>query len=137
MDITKTVPNRNSPPAILLRESVRDGSKVRKRTLANLSSWPPSQIESLRYVLKGHAVVPRDQALQIIRSLPHGHVAAVLQQNGQNREERSQWDNDNRLAIADSIDQARYGPFQPQCMGWLQSVIQRAIGSKPAAVAAM
>lgn len=74
----ETVPNRNSPPAILLRESVRDGSKVRKRTLANLSSWPPSQIESLRYVLKGDSVVPRDQAFQIVRSLPHGHVAAVL-----------------------------------------------------------
>jgi transposase len=74
----ETVPNRNSPPAILLRESVRDGSKIRKRTLANLSSWPPAQIASLRHVLKGDNMVHRDQAFQIVRSLPHGHVAAVL-----------------------------------------------------------
>ena len=74
----ETVPNRNSPPAILLRESVRDGSTVRKRTLANLSAWPPAQIDSLRRVLKGEDLVPREQAFQILRSLPHGHVAAVL-----------------------------------------------------------
>ena len=74
----ETVPNRNSPPAILLRESVREGSTIRKRTLANLSSWPPAQIDSLRRVLRGEDLVARDQALQIVRSLPHGHVAAVL-----------------------------------------------------------
>jgi hypothetical protein len=74
----ETVPNRNSPPAILLRESIREGAKIRKRTLANLSSWPPSQIDGLRRLLKGEDLVIRDQALQIIRSLPHGHVAAVL-----------------------------------------------------------
>ena len=72
------VPNRNSPPAILLRESVREGSKIRKRTLANLSSWPPAQVESLRRLLKGESLIGPDQALQIVRSLPHGHVAAVL-----------------------------------------------------------
>lgn len=74
----ESVPNRNSPPAILLRQSVRDGSKVRKQTLANLSHWPPSQVEALRRVLKGEDLFARDQTLQIVRSLPHGHVAAVL-----------------------------------------------------------
>lgn len=74
----ETVPNRNSPPAILLRESERIGSKIRKRTLANLSSWPASQVDLLRRVLKGEDLVARDQALQIVRSLPHGHVVAVL-----------------------------------------------------------
>ncbi len=74
----ETVPNRNSPPAILLRESVREGSKIRKRTLANLSSWPPAQIDGLRRLLKGEPLVAPDQALQIVRSLPHGHAAAVL-----------------------------------------------------------
>src|SRR5947209_12361346 len=74
----ESVPNRNSPPAILLRESVRIGSKVHKRTLANLSAWPTAQVDLLRRVLKGEDLVARDQVLQIRRSLPHGHVAAVL-----------------------------------------------------------
>ena len=73
----ETVPNRNSPPAILLRESFREGSQVRKRTLANISDWPASQIESLRRVLKGETFQTAG-TLDIIRSLPHGHVAAVL-----------------------------------------------------------
>jgi transposase len=73
-----TVPNRNSPPAILLRESSRVGKKIIKRTLANLSDWPASQIDSLRRVLKGDALVSASDALQIQRSLPHGHVAAAL-----------------------------------------------------------
>lgn len=73
-----TVPNRSSPPAVLLRESVRDGSKIRKRTLANISSWPPAQVDLLRRVLKGEHLVPPEQAFHIARSLPHGHVAAVL-----------------------------------------------------------
>src|ERR1035441_8663279 len=74
----ESVPNRNSPPAILLRESVRIGSKVHKRTLANLSAWPTSQVDLLRGLLKGEDLIARDQAFQILRSLPHGHVAAVL-----------------------------------------------------------
>jgi transposase len=73
-----TVPNRNSPPAILLRESVREGSKIHKRTLANLSDWPAPQVDRLRRVLKGEALVPPGEAFQIVRTLPHGHVAAVL-----------------------------------------------------------
>ena len=73
----ETVPNRNSPPAILLRESFREGNQVRKRTLANISDWPAPQIESLRRVLKGETFQDAGR-LDIIRSLPHGHVAAVL-----------------------------------------------------------
>jgi transposase len=73
-----TVPNRNSPPAILLRESVRDGKTIHKRTLANLSHWPPDQVERLRRILKGETLVPPHEAFQIVRTLPHGHVAAVL-----------------------------------------------------------
>jgi transposase len=73
-----TVPNRNSPPAILLRESFRQGHQVKNRTLANLSDWQPAQIDALRAVLKGQAVGPLDQAFTISRSLPHGHVAAAL-----------------------------------------------------------
>src|SRR5512147_2476246 len=70
------VPNRTSPPAILLRESYRDGNKVRKRTLLNLSSWPRDLVEGFRALLKGGSVIPAGQdALRIIRSLPHGHVA--------------------------------------------------------------
>jgi transposase len=72
------VPNRNSPPAILLRQSVRDGAKIRKRTIANLSDWPLPQVDSLRRLLKGETLVSPNEALTITRSLPHGHVAAVL-----------------------------------------------------------
>jgi transposase len=73
------IPNRNSPPAILLRESYRDGDKIKKRTLANLSDWPEGRVEALRCVLRGDAVAPAGrEALSIQRSLPHGHVAAAL-----------------------------------------------------------
>jgi hypothetical protein len=73
------IPNRNSPPAVLLRESYRDGDKIKKRTLANLSDWPGAKIEALRRVLRDEAVAPTDQqALRVLRSLPHGHVAAAL-----------------------------------------------------------
>ena len=73
------VPNRNSPPAILLRESYRDGNKVKKRTLANLSSLPAEVIEGLKVLLRGGVAVPSaEEAFVIERSLPHGHVAAVL-----------------------------------------------------------
>jgi hypothetical protein len=75
----ESVPNRASPPAILLRESYRDGKSIRKRTLLNLSSWPAEHVEGLRGVLKGGVVIPAGQeALRVERSLPHGHVAAVL-----------------------------------------------------------
>jgi hypothetical protein len=75
----ESVPNRNSPPAILLRESYREDGKVRKPTLCNLSDWPKAHIEGLRGVLKGGTVIPADrEAFTITRSLPHGHVAAAL-----------------------------------------------------------
>jgi hypothetical protein len=73
-----TIPNRSSPPAILLRESYRDGGKVKTRTLANLTHWPPAQIAALRRVLQGETLVPPGDAFEIVRSLPHGHIAAVL-----------------------------------------------------------
>jgi hypothetical protein len=72
------VPNRTSPPAILLRESFRDGGKTKNRTLANLSHWPPEKIEQLRAVLRGDRLLPAAEAVQIVRALPHGHVLAVL-----------------------------------------------------------
>jgi transposase len=75
----EAVPNRNSPPAILLRESYRQEGKVRKRTLCNLTDWSPAHVEGLRGVLKGGSVIPTGQdAFTITRSLPHGHVAAAL-----------------------------------------------------------
>jgi hypothetical protein len=73
------VPNRGSPPAVLLRESYREDSKVKTRTLANLSRWPEHKVEKLQRALKGLPAA-RDlaEAFEITRSLPHGHVAAVL-----------------------------------------------------------
>ena len=73
------VPNRGSPPAILLRESYREGGKVKNRTLANLSHWPAEKVDDLRRVLKGQSPkLDLTQAFEITRSLPHGNVAAVL-----------------------------------------------------------
>ncbi len=75
----ETVPNRNSPPAILLRETYREDGKVKKRTLANLSDWPPELVEGLRALLKGGKVIAAErEAMSIRRRLPHGHVAAAL-----------------------------------------------------------
>ena len=71
------VPNRKSPPAILLRESVREGKHVRKRTIANLSALPLEQAEMIRRVLKGEKLGPVEDALVVTRSLAHGHVEAV------------------------------------------------------------
>src|SRR6201998_2223068 len=88
------VPNRGSPPAILLRQSYRDGGKVKNRTLANLSRWPEDKVDALSRVLKG--LPPRlelAEAFEITRSLPHGHVAAVAATAA-------------RLGIAELIDPA-------------------------------
>jgi len=74
----EAVPNRTSPPAILLRESSRLHGRVVKRTLANLSAWPTAQVDALRRVLKGESLVSPSDAFQIQRSAPHGHVAAAL-----------------------------------------------------------
>jgi Transposase DDE domain len=73
------IPNRGSPPAILLRQSYREGGKVKNRTLANLSHWPEPKVDALARTLKG--LPPKlelSEAFDITRSLPHGHVAAVL-----------------------------------------------------------
>lgn len=81
----ETVPNHGSRPTILLRESFRDGPRTRKRTLANLTHWEPAKVEALRAVLRGEGPPPLagaeraiEDAFEIVRSLPHGHVAAVL-----------------------------------------------------------
>jgi len=72
------VPNRNSPPAYLLREGYREDGKVKSRTLANLSHWPLAKIERLRHVLRDEVLSSTAEGLTMLRSLPHGHVAAVL-----------------------------------------------------------
>ena len=72
------VPNRSSPPAYLLREGYREDGKVKSRTLANLSHWPLAKIERLRHVLRDEVLSSTAEGLTMLRSLPHGHVAAVL-----------------------------------------------------------
>jgi transposase len=75
----EAVPNRNSPPAVLLRETYRQNGKICKRTLCNLSHWPAAHVEGLRGVLRGGTVIPAERdAFTVTRSLPHGHVAAAL-----------------------------------------------------------
>ena len=72
------VPNRNSPPAILLREGWREGNQTRKRTLANLSDWPKDKIESLRRLLRDEPLVSPQDLFRTQQTLPHGHVEAIL-----------------------------------------------------------
>src|SRR5215218_963634 len=77
----QVIPNRGSPPAILLRESYREGGKVKKRTLCNLTHWPPSLLEGFKALLEGGTVISAPAAPEVFtirRALPHGHVAAVL-----------------------------------------------------------
>ena len=74
----ETVPNRSSRPAILLREGWREGARVRKKTLANLTDWPAEKVDSLRRVLKGQRLVSPEAAFTIERSAPHGHVELLL-----------------------------------------------------------
>lgn len=71
------VPNRKSRPAVLLRESYREGTRVRKRTLANLSALSTEQVDAIRRVLKGEILVPVTELFEIVRSRHHGHVQAV------------------------------------------------------------
>jgi hypothetical protein len=72
------VPNRNSPPTVLLREGWREGKKIRKRTIANITHWPAHKVEALRRVLRDEPLVPVAEAFVVERSMPHGHVEAVL-----------------------------------------------------------
>src|SRR3982750_3660345 len=77
----QVIPNRGSPPAILLRESYREGGKVKKRTLCHLTHWPPSLLEGFKALLKGGPVISAPAAPEVFtirRALPHGHIAAVL-----------------------------------------------------------
>src|SRR5215470_3137922 len=71
------VPNRGSPPAILLRETFREDGKVKNRTLANLTKWKPEKVAALRAVLRDEQLLPAG-GFEILRALPHGHLAAVL-----------------------------------------------------------
>ncbi len=71
------VPNRGSPPAILLREGYREGRTVKNRTLANLSKWPPQKIDLLRRVLRDEVLAPADALFEVVASPHHGHVQAV------------------------------------------------------------
>src|SRR5258707_9725973 len=74
-----SVPNRDSPPAVLLRESYREQGKVKTRTLANLSHWPEHKVQTLKRALKGlPPAIDLCETFEITRSLPHGHVAAGL-----------------------------------------------------------
>lgn len=96
------VPNRKSPPAILLRESFREEGKVKNRTVANISDWPPEQIEALKAVLKGDlgGVGPMPE---VEASLPHGHVAAVLggaRQIGLEKLLSNKWGRERDLVMA-------------------------------------
>ena len=72
------IPNRGSPPTILLRESYRQGGQVKTRTLANLSKLPPAALAGLRRLLRGETLVPVEEAFQVVASPHHGHVLAVL-----------------------------------------------------------
>ena len=74
----ETVPNRNSPPAILLREGWREGKKTHKRTLANLSHWPPQKIDTFRRLLQDEPLVSPQDLLSTQKTLPHGHVEVLL-----------------------------------------------------------
>jgi len=77
-----TVPNRNSPPAVLLREAWREGNKTRKRTLANLSDWPKEKIETFRRLLCDERLVSPHDLFATQKSLPHGQVQAILEMIG-------------------------------------------------------
>src|SRR4030042_4123898 len=72
------VPNRSSPPAVLLREGWREGKKTRKRTLANISDWPQPKVETLRRLLRDEPLVSPDDLFTTERTLPHGQVEPIL-----------------------------------------------------------
>src|SRR6516225_10682275 len=76
------VPNRDSPPAVLLREAWREGNKTRKRTLANLSDWPKEKIETFRRLLRDERLVSPEDRFDTQKTLSHGHVQAILEMIG-------------------------------------------------------
>ncbi len=76
------VPNRNSPPAVLLREGWREGHKTRQRTLTNLSHWPKEKIETFRRLLRDEQLISPQDLFTTKKTLPHGHVQAILEMLG-------------------------------------------------------
>jgi hypothetical protein len=74
----ETIPNRGSRPTVLIREAWREGKQIRRRTIGNITSLPEDQIDQIRRTLKGELLVSTDDAFEIVRSRPHGHVAAVV-----------------------------------------------------------
>ena len=74
----ESVPSRGARPTILLREGHREGRRVVKRTLANLTHWPADKVDRLRRVLRDEPLVPAEQTGRVLSSLPHGHVEAAL-----------------------------------------------------------
>ena len=74
----ETIPNRGSRPTVLLREAWREGKRIRRRTVGNITSLPAEQIDQIRRTLKGEVLVSSEAAFEIVRSRPHGHVAAVV-----------------------------------------------------------
>src|SRR3979411_1477184 len=119
----ETVPNRVSPRCILLRESFRHEGKVKHRPLANLTDWPKHILAGLRLLLKGHqpSLTASSESFRITRSLPHGHVGAVLgvvRTLGLDRLLGSKLSPERNLALAmivtrilDPRLQARHGAF--------------------------
>ncbi|MEQ9185961.1 MAG: IS1634 family transposase [Thalassobaculaceae bacterium] len=107
----ESVPNRKSHPTILLRESYRADGKVRKRTIANLTHWPEHLVEGLRTLLRGGVALGQaEEALTIARSLPHGHVAAVL-------------GTAERLGVAKLLAERRGGPASRRCRDLVLALI--------------
>ena len=72
------IPNRDSQPTVLIREAWREGSRVRRRTVGNITALPEQEIDQISGTLKGETLVPVDDAFEIVRTRPHGHVAAVV-----------------------------------------------------------
>ena len=106
------IPNRNSPPCILLRETYRHSGKVKHRTIANLSKWPPGVVEGLRRLFKSEQhpdAATSSPAFRITRSLPHGHVAAVLSTM-------------RKLGIPHLLG-SKHGPERDLCMAMIASRI--------------
>ena len=107
----ESVPNRKSHPTLLLRESYRADGKVKKRTIANLTHWPRHLVEGLRTLLRGGVAVERAaEALTIVRSLPHGHVAAVL-------------GTAERLGLPKLLSERRGGPASRRCRDLVLALI--------------
>ena len=75
----ESIPNRNSRPTILLRTAWREGDRLRKKTVANLTNWPSETVEGLKLLLKGKKLLPAEELFEIERTIPHGPVHAVVE----------------------------------------------------------